>query len=66
MAQQQGRMAASAPFAVEISKNAVAREQYGVVVAPSRLEAIEPPALPRSNQTDATLFDKGHSDTNGE
>jgi hypothetical protein len=47
-------------------KNGVAREQYGVVVAPSQLEAIEPPALPRSNQTDATLFDKGHSDTNGE
>jgi hypothetical protein len=62
----QGRVVASAPFAIKISKNEVAREQYGAVVAPSQLETIAAPALPRSNQIDATLFDKGRNDTYGE
>jgi hypothetical protein len=48
------------------SKKVIAREQYGVVVAPSQLETIDAPAPPGSNQTAATLFDKGRNDTNGE
>jgi hypothetical protein len=50
----------------KVSKNEVAREQYGAVVSPSQLETIAALALPRSNQIDATLFDKGHNDTDGE
>jgi hypothetical protein len=44
----------------------IASEQYGVVASSSQLETIDAPALPRSNQTAATLFDKGRNDTNGE
>jgi hypothetical protein len=32
-------------------------EQNGVVAAPSQLRTIDDPALPRSNQIEATLFD---------
>jgi hypothetical protein len=32
-------------------------EQKAVVAAPSQLRTITAPALPRSNQIDATLFD---------
>jgi hypothetical protein len=48
------------------SKKVIATEQYGVVVSPSQLEIIDAPALPRSNQSTATLFDKGRNETNGE
>jgi len=41
-------------------------EQKGVVAAPSQWRAVAAPALPRSNQTEATLFDEGRNDTNGE
>ena len=67
MAQLSSRIAASAPFTVKnIENNAIAREHYGVVVSPLQLESIDAPALPRSNQTTATLFAKGRNDTNGE
>jgi hypothetical protein len=62
-----GRIAASGPFTVKnIENNAIAREHYGVVVSRSQLESIDATALPRSNQTTATLFDKGRNDINGE
>jgi hypothetical protein len=51
---------------VKTSKKVIASEQYGVVVSPSQLETIDAPALPRSNQSTATLFDKGRNETNGE
>ncbi len=41
-------------------------EQHGVVASLLQLETIDAPALPRSNQIDATLFDKGRNDTNGD
>src|SRR5882757_4487068 len=41
-------------------------EQKDVVAAPAQLLAIGGPPLPRSNQTEATLFDEGRNDTNGE
>src|SRR5712664_2741691 len=41
-------------------------EQKGVVAAPSQWRAVAAPALPRSNQTEATLVDEGRNDTNGE
>jgi hypothetical protein len=67
MAQLSSGIAASATFMVKnIEYNAVAREHYGVVVPRLHLETIEAPTLPRSNQTTATLFDKGRNDTNGE
>ena len=48
---------------VKTSKKVIASEQYGVVVSPSQLETIDAPALPRSNQSTATLFDKGRNET---
>jgi hypothetical protein len=47
-------------------KKAIASEQQGVDAWSLQLEAIGTPVLPRSNQTAATLFDKGRNDTNGE
>jgi hypothetical protein len=47
-------------------KSAIAREHYGVVVLPLQLETVDAPALPRSNQIAATVFDKGRNDTHGE
>src|SRR5258708_34364773 len=41
-------------------------EQKGVVAVSAQLRAIGGLALPRSNQTEATLFDEGRNDTNGE
>ncbi len=41
-------------------------EQKGVVAVSAQLLAIGGLALPRSNQTEATLFDEGRNDTNGE
>jgi hypothetical protein len=38
-------------------KTAPAREQNGVVAVPSQRQTITAPALPRSNQIDATLFE---------
>jgi hypothetical protein len=38
-------------------KDRPAVEQNAVVAAPSQLRTITAPALPRSNQIDATLFD---------
>src|SRR5260370_18256331 len=47
-------------------KDRFVNEQKGVVAAPSQLRTIGAPALPRSNQIEATLFDEGHTDNNGE
>jgi hypothetical protein len=47
-------------------KKAIASEQQGVDVSSLQLEATGTPVLPRSNQTAATLFDKGRNDTYGE
>jgi len=59
--------AAGTPFTVKnIEQNAIAREHYGVVVSRLQLETIDAPAVPRSNQITATLFDKGRNETNGE
>jgi outer membrane immunogenic protein len=44
----------------------VREEQKDPVAAPSQLRAIHAPALPRSNQIEAMLFDEGHNDNNGE
>src|SRR5258706_11196649 len=41
-------------------------EQKGVVASPSQLPGIGASALPRSNQTEATLFDEGRNGYNGE
>src|SRR3977135_2615093 len=41
-------------------------EQKGVVAVSAQLRAIGGLALPRSNQTEATLFDEGRNDHNGE
>jgi hypothetical protein len=38
-------------------KSVVAMEQKAVVAVPSQLGTITAPALPRSNQNEATLFD---------
>src|SRR6202044_1803500 len=60
-----GGMASSAPFTVETSKKWLREaEQFGAV-APSQLRNRQAPALPRSNQTDATLFDKGRTTQTG-
>jgi len=37
-------------------------EQKRAVAPPSQLRTIQAPALPRSNQIEATLFDEGHGD----
>jgi hypothetical protein len=47
-------------------KNGIATEHFGVVVSLRQLETVDASALPRSNQTTATLFDKGRNDTDGE
>ena len=47
-------------------KNAATTEQYGVVACVVTVRNHEAPALPRSNQIDATLFDKGQNDTYGD
>jgi len=41
-------------------------ELKGVVAAPSHLHTIGAPALPLSNQIEATLFDEGRNNNNGE
>src|SRR5260370_42433948 len=43
-------------------KKAIRREQKGVVARPSQLRTIHAPALPLSNQIEATLFDEGRND----
>src|SRR4029077_5580007 len=43
-------------------KKAILREQKGVVARPSQLRTIHAPALPPSNQIEATLFDEGRND----
>jgi hypothetical protein len=53
-------------YGAKNAEKVIAREQYGVVVSSSQSETIDAPVLPRSNQTAATLFDKGRKDTNGE
>jgi hypothetical protein len=54
------------PTWAEKIEKVIASEQYGVVASLSQLETIDAPALQRSNQTAATLFDKGRKDTSGE
>jgi hypothetical protein len=54
------------PTSAEKIEKVIASEQYGVVASLSQLETIDAPALRRSNQTAATLFDKGRNDSNGE
>jgi outer membrane immunogenic protein len=48
------------------AKDANPREQKAVVATASQLRTITAPALPRSNQIQATLFDEGHNGNNGD
>jgi len=54
-----GRIDQSTAGSLRFPGKKIARrvEQNAVVAAPSQLRTITAPALPRSNQIDATLFD---------